>query len=264
MLKKTKNFFAFLIFVVIIVAIVVVSSTIPICKPYEPPEPPKPYVFSTNYTAEEHIQRIEERTADIFDVDIVNEIVKGFTVDIVYSIYENKPEYFVVEVEYTGYFSYSLNYENYAYSTHYKHIMGYIYQDDYYVLEDSYAVVGHLAGLRVEDYMKIGQSPYSVFADFTSKKYYGYLDEYANSRGVYAVEEDNEIVEIATTKCLDHEGCFEIHSEEVAKYSPHIDCIFPPMNKVILQEEYSKYDRSRFLAKHLRYHDDAVTEGPHC
>ena len=237
----------------------------------ETPPSAEPYVFSTNYTAEEHIQRIEERTADIFDADIYNDIVKDFTVDIVYSIYDNKPEYFVVEVEYTEYLFYPIRREESSILceiTHYKHIMGYIYKDDYYILEISY-IWGGTEGNIVQDCMKIGQSPYSVFSDFTSKKYYGYIDdytdenEYISSYGVYGIQVGENIVRIANTNCLDHEGCFEIHSEKLAQYSPEIDCIFPPRHMTIPTEKYAKYRRNGIMQT-LRYHDDAVSKRPHC
>lgn len=219
---------------------------------------PEPYVFSTQYTEEEHIQRLKDRTEEMFWVDQINEVIKGFTVDIVYSIAENTPEYFVLEVEYTEHVPYTFN-EHTGNTTPYRHLMGYIYKDDYYVLEDSYIWYGR-DGLRVKDCLKVGPSPYSAIGNPDGEKYYG--RPRSEDYGVYCVETDGNMVQIATTRCLKHSGCFDIHREELQQYSPKVDCT-SPIGGIIPKEEYGAYkDNNRRNC--LQYLDGAVSRLPRC
>ena len=210
-------------------------------NPYIPPK------FKTKYTIEEHTQKITEITADIFVADMYNDIVKDFSVDIVYSIGRNNPEYFVIEVEYNKYFPYSLN-DEYSHTTSYKHIMGFIEEDTYYVLHSFYKPGYDFA----KDCFVLGQSPYSLSEYSKSKKYFDYYNEIYS--GVYGVQLNDDILQIASTRCLRHNGCFDIHRPELAKYSPKIECM-PLSFGIIPKDDYANYRRTTEHPGKLLYED---------
>lgn len=234
------------------------------CDTSSSPPPIKvnePYVFSTQYTEEEHIQRIEERTYALFEREIIGELVLGFSVDIVYSINENKPEYFVVEIEYDekAYYGYSDDEELYIDGKLYEwgsvceHIMGYIYQEEYYVLENAYIWRGPNS-IKVKNCIKEGKSPYSLSIYSENKKYYGYKQD---SYGVYGVEVNGEILQLATTVCLEHYYEFETHAKELQQAVPIIECA-TPSGGIIPKDSYEQYKGVR--RAQLKYHKDAKSK----
>ncbi len=89
------------------------------------------FEYETQYTEEEHIERITARTEENLAEDITSDKIEKIEVEIVYSLYTKDPEYFLIEVEYkqefTGYWSSS----NIPYSTKHKHFFGMIYCDNY-------------------------------------------------------------------------------------------------------------------------------------
>ena len=144
-------------------------------NPYEIPP------FSTKYTVEEHIQRLKERTEDVFEGEIVNGEVVGYKVDIVYSLAYDLPEFFVVEIEYATAKSYirntlhlggNKNYpqEYWSYYTQYKHFIGYIQEDEYY---SDYVNEIVFNPRHLKDELLPGRSPYSYKNYWDKKKYYG-------------------------------------------------------------------------------------------
>ena len=163
----------------------VLSNIIP-DNPYIPPK------FSTKYTVEEHIQRLKERTEDVFEGEIWNGEVVGYKVDIVYSLAFDLPEFFVVEIEYAVENNYILNDfwlgvgnrypEEYRYyQTKYKHLMGYIEDDEYY---SDYVHEVLFNPRNLKDELLPGRTPYSYKNYWDKKKYYGEM--------CFAVEVDGE------------------------------------------------------------------------
>ena len=138
--------------------------------------------FVTQYTQEEHIQRISERTQTRFSKEIESGEIVNYTVEIVYAFYDNDPEYFLVNLEYAEEFEkYSYGGEL-EYKTKYKHFLGFIENDEYYTGLYCY-------GGENGDAMFIGgRNPYEVTGYGDAKKYYG-----ANR---FAVETENGLLKI--------------------------------------------------------------------
>ncbi len=207
----------------------------------------KPYVFSTNYTIEEHIERIKERTLEVFEAEILNEEYKDCKVDIVYSIRNNLPELFVVEVEFTHQKEYfrqgTLPQEYHYYSTEYVHMIGRIKEDEYYCVYDV------PFGGYASNAFWAGRSPYSYKGYWDKKKYYGSV--------LYGVEADNEIRILAKgVGCYIYGGIeYHLHYTQETGFT---DC---PVGGILPKEDYQKYSVGSIT---LPYKDGVRNEGPHC
>ena len=114
---------------------------------------PQQYEFVTEYTVEEHIQRITERTMEKYAGYLDSGIIVDFTVDIMYAFYDNDPEYFIVEFERDKPYP-NLQPEEGA---KYEHIVGYIQDDKYYIIE----------------YI-VGRSIYTLLGYSEAKKYFSH------------------------------------------------------------------------------------------
>lgn len=133
--------------------------------------------FKTEYTIEEHIGRIEERTRVRFEEEIASGELVSYNVDIIYAFYDNDSEYFLVELEYAQEHKFQRN-EN-VYISKNAHFIGYIENDEYYV------------GIKYYDgseYIMAGRSAYSICGFDNGKKFYGGL--------VQAVETSEGIIQI--------------------------------------------------------------------
>lgn len=134
------------------------------------------------YTPEEHIARIRDLTDKRFQYHLENMLIENIYVDIIYSLYTEKPLYFLVEIEYKEaivYGTYCQDNKNIDYSTKYKHVIGYIENNNYYLGLQDIGV----------DFIKC-RSPYTYYEHFVNKKYYG--------DGVYAVKYNDSINAIFT------------------------------------------------------------------
>lgn len=190
---------------------------------YEHPE------YQSEYTEEEHIERISARTREKYAEEIEEGIIIDFKVEILYAFYDNDPEYFLVELEYSLplHGAYTNHYTtsdgekgDTRYTTKYKHIIGYIENDSYMTGIIYYA-----------DFM-YGRSAYTVFGYNDSKKYYGGT--------VQAVEKDGKIVQIFDTQCLSV-GVIEFHSQKPAEGM--CKC---PMNEVVPESKYKYLMEANF------------------
>lgn len=184
--------------------------------------------FVTNYTEEEHVERIRQRTAEKFEKEIVNQEIVDIHVEIIYAFYDNDPEYFLVEIEYArewinayknpDYSSSDESSQEYIeYTTKYKHLIGFIENDKY------------KTGLMYYDSFIDGRSSYSFYGYRSAKKYYGGLCQ--------AVEIDGQIIELSNGECL-RDGIIENHSH----YSFY-ECT---MGRVIKESEYEKLMKSNY------------------
>lgn len=147
--------------------------------------------FSTEYTTEEHVQRIEKLTEEIFQGDIQSGAIVDYSVEIVYAFYDEDPEYFLVEIEYAKEWNgtYHTNYPRYdddtpteiEYTTRYKHLIGFIENDMYKT-----GLHGYFG--KDEAAFKDGISCYKFLGYSNNKKYYG--------ASIFAVESNGEILRI--------------------------------------------------------------------
>lgn len=147
--------------------------------------------FSTEYTIEEHVQRIKDRTEEIFQVDMQSGEIVDYSVEIVYAFYDEDPEYFLVEIEYANEWRgvYHTNYPRYdddtpteiEYTTRYKHLIGFIENDTYKTGLNGYFGQDKAA-------FKDGKSCYNLLGFSNNKKYYG--------ASIFAVESNGEILRI--------------------------------------------------------------------
>ena len=145
--------------------------------------------FVTEYTIEEHIERIKARTREKYKTELESGVLVDFEVYILHAFYDDDPEYFLVEFEYRDFIT--EEYQNYDFdetkeesednqryvtlSTKHMHTMGYILNDKYY------------NGL-VNISTRFGKSSYTLYGHENSKKYFG-------SR-IEAVKIGNDIVQI--------------------------------------------------------------------
>lgn len=143
--------------------------------------------FVTQYTVEEHEQRIAERTEERFAWEIAKGVIVDYKVEIIYAFYDDDPEYFMVELEYAEERKDSYTCEDYTnstfygkdivYTTKYRHIIGYISNDNY------------MTGLyEYLDDFRDGRSSYAKAGYEYAKKYYG--------GGVHAVEKDGQKITV--------------------------------------------------------------------
>ena len=178
--------------------------------------------FKTEYTIEEHIVRIEERTKERFEEEIASGELVSYNVDIVYAFYDNDPEYFLVELEYANEWENLIdeNSPEYGtYTTKYKHLIGYIEGDNYWTGLYSY-----------DDFMD-GRSSYRIFGYSTAKKYYG--------GHIQAVEENGELITVFDRNCFHNSFGdrveFHIHYQK--------SCY---TYEVVAKEEYKELMESNF------------------
>ena len=181
--------------------------------------------FKTEYTIEEHIARIEERTKERFEEEIASGELVSYSVDIVYAFYDNDPEYFLVEIEYANEWENLIdeNLPEYGtYTTKYKHLIGYIENDMYLV-----GIKGYDSGTNELPFMD-GKSSYSLYEQRYERKYYG--------AGVQGVLVNGKIVKTADWSCLEY-GNVQFHS--------HKDkgC---PIGEIIEEDLYRNYMLSNF------------------
>ncbi len=191
--------------------------------------------FVTQYTAEEHVERIRQRTAEKFETEILNGDIVGVNVEIVYAFYDDDPEYFLVELEfYKEWKSFyeANNMEEVEYTTKYKHLIGYIHNDKYY------------AGLKYYDSNSFnnveklygfidGKSSYSYYGYEDSKKYYG-----ASAQGVLV---EDEIIELAYATCL-QDGIIESH-DHISGQCPAGEVISPSKYEKLMKGNKKMYSR---------------------
>lgn len=141
------------------------------------------FIFTSEYTANEHWNRIMDRTKERFSRELANGEIINYTVEIVYSIYSHTPTYFMVELEYAEEFE--TEYDNYVDSTlsgkirgqtKWKHIIGIIGVEEYWIDQVAYPT------------FVCGRNPYKVFGYENYKKYYCYFQ--------HAVEIDGKLLRI--------------------------------------------------------------------
>ncbi len=147
--------------------------------------------FSTEYTIDEHVQKIKEKTEEIFQGDIQSGAIVDYSVEIVYAFCDRDPEYFLVEIEYANEWNgvYRTNYPRYdddtpteiEYTTRYKHLIGFIENDTYKTGLNGYFGKNEAA-------FKDGKSCYALLGYSNNKKYYG--------ASVFGVESNGEILRI--------------------------------------------------------------------
>ena len=135
------------------------------------------FEFETAFTKEEHIQKIQTRTEEIFAEDIASEKIEKIYVGIVYSFYTEDPEYFLVEITYKNLFYGYQEHHNISYKTRYKTYLGMIYYDQY------------IDTLATDDFVD-GPSVYKARGYGNSKKYFGF--------STCGVEENGRIMQIFT------------------------------------------------------------------
>ena len=174
--------------------------------------------FKTNYTKEEHIERITARTEEILAEEIANGEVEEIFVDIVYAFYDDDPEYFLVEVEfkeekeYEFEFSFYEKEKNYTFITKYIHLVGFIRRDVYLygLMKCPY---GRRGEKNIDTYMP-GKSPYTICGYRDEKKYYG--------SGSFAVQTDEGLLRIYNARRGgDYAECIE-KSLQNNPYAPEI------------------------------------------
>ena len=125
--------------------------------------------FSTQYTVEEHIERISDITDELLvTAEVIGEII-DYKVEIVYSYDKDLPQLFMVQYEYAEEFKYfyrSGRGEARGYISKFEFVIGYI-ENDEYKLGLKYGCLGFMCG----------KNPYQVYEEITGetvgKKYYG-------------------------------------------------------------------------------------------
>lgn len=175
--------------------------------------------FKTDYTIEEHIERISALTEENFAKELASGKLVSYNVEILYAFYDEDPEYFLIELEYAeewkGWYV-TGEVEKIEYKTKYKHTIGYILYDEYHYLTGIY---------NYYDFVD-GRSSY---------RYYGYADnkKYVGFEGLQAVEKDGQIIKLFSEECISkrNDGVspeFHIHDES----SP---CL---LNQVVPENSY--------------------------
>ncbi len=178
--------------------------------------------FATVYTEEEHVQRITERTEEIYAEEIASGQLVKYNVEILHAFEDDDPEYFLVELEYadeciSGKYKNPKTGENEPpyiyYNTKYTHTIGFIISDEYY-----------LGGGG------LGRSGYAVCPYPNNKKYCG------SGTDVQGVEVNGQIILTATATCIDYPntGVYENHT--------HYDNKKCPVGEVIPENLYSAYN----------------------
>ncbi len=127
--------------------------------------------FKTEYTVEEHLERLKDLTEKRFEDSLKNRRIVNYDVEILYAFYDEDPEYFLVELEYAE--EWETTYKGLPksvikYTTNRKHLIGFIYKDNYYMGLDGYS-----------DFQD-GISAYTYLGYCEDRKYYG-----ASNLGVF-------------------------------------------------------------------------------
>ena len=132
--------------------------------------------FQTEYTIDEHIDRIRERTMEKFSAEIEKGKIANIEVEILYAFYDNDPEYFMVQLQYTQDFTGSYRVKDESgrrvlktYATRYKHFIGFIENDEYYVRVRLYSGYGENSK-RIAKFID-GRNPYELSGYGDAKKY---------------------------------------------------------------------------------------------
>ena len=137
--------------------------------------------FQTEYTIDEHIDRIRERTMEKFSAEIEKGKIANIEVEILYAFYDNDPEYFMVQLQYTQDFTGSYRiferksdgrydmqqFKFVEYQTRYKHFIGFIENDEYYSCLPLYVPSYVNSG----DIFMAGRNPYELSGYGDAKKY---------------------------------------------------------------------------------------------
>ncbi len=188
--------------------------------------------YESAYTEQEHLERIGARTEEVFAEEIEKGEIVDYKVETVYTFVENKPQYFLVEIEYAT--EWNGKYENrryseqtkgeeekyIAYTTKYKHLIGFIEKDIYRVGLMGYDLTD--GETSVKDCFLDGRSGYTLYNQPYEKKYYGC--------GLQGVLVNGEVVTVANyLDCAEWQGIYsgvEFHSHysedcEIGKIVPH-------------------------------------------
>lgn len=164
--------------------------------------------YQSEYTEEEHIERISARTREKYAEEIEKGIIIDFKVEILYAFYDNDPEYFLIEYrfedtirEYKGESS-----EVKLTEKHYGHLIGMIESDTYRVGSFPCCIDendGYGSRTGDHDEIFVGQNCYTRCGFENAKKYYG--------GNVFAVEIDGQMVQIYKHDYWDkdEEKCWE-------------------------------------------------------
>lgn len=183
--------------------------------------------FETKYTEEEHIQRILDLTNKKFADAIDTRKIVSYDVEIVYAFYDNDPEYFLVNLEYAEEWSGFYNDYGYEleYTTKYKHIIGFILRDEYYISLPSYHTE-----------FKDGRNCYEVCGYKDAKKYFGF--------GRHGVKTDEGILQI-----FDASNCVGSAEFYLPKY--YYERAFKQF--LVTEEQQEKYMKTNYKQGHKKY-----------
>lgn len=141
--------------------------------------------FKTNISHQKHISNLKERTERIFSQEFNSCAIIGYKVELINSFINDSPEYFLIELELTVSANEIFPYYSNCFSSpdiNYAHIIGYIYNDEYYTGLSQYAS------------FRIGKSAYSYFENPKGSKYYG--------NGVFAIQQEDDIICVSDFNCL--------------------------------------------------------------
>ena len=163
--------------------------------------------FRTEYSEEEHIRRLKERTELIFSEEIESGVLVSYEVELLHAFYDDDPEYFLVELECAeenilGW--YGSNVHPILYATKYQHVIGFIISDEYYVKRKN----------PREAFMN-GRSSYTLCAYPDNKKYCG------GAGTIQGVEVEGQIILTGTRDCMRvYEGTYEFHTHSEGEECP--------------------------------------------
>ncbi|MBQ8229916.1 MAG: hypothetical protein IJZ32_04405 [Clostridia bacterium] len=182
--------------------------------------------FKTDYTIEEHIERISTLTEENFANELASGELVSYNVEILYAFYDEDPEYFLIELEYAE--ERSSSYETCArdenkrniivqYKTKYMHMIGFIKYDKYY----------HLRYIYAHQFVP-GRSSY---------RYYGYTNnkKYVGAAGLQAVEKDGQIIKLFSPECIRRSEGNSGHSPEFHTHGESTPCV---LNEVVSEDSY--------------------------
>lgn len=203
--------------------------------------------FSTQYTEKEHVQRITERTEEIFAEEIANGEIVDYSVEIVYSIYLDLPAFFLVELEYAK--QWEKRYENpnngvneeyfSYYQTRNKHFLGLIAWDEYYATLAGYTYNDHVTdGTDAKKAFMDGKSAYALSDYPNNKKYCG---------GRYqGVGVDGGIYLIAESECLSYKlNSYEFHTQHKGGF-----CGGGYLETVITEDMYGRFASIDYIVQY--------------
>ncbi|MBQ3505596.1 MAG: hypothetical protein IJA89_02365 [Clostridia bacterium] len=161
--------------------------------------------FSTEYSEDEHIDRIKARTAEIFAEEIENGQLVRYDADILYA-FDDDPECFLVELEFAE--EWKSWQSGVGYQTKYKHCIGYIKNDEY-VIGCFYRYDGPISNAEGIEKIKTafmdGRSAYSLWATPDEKRYFapnGYMQ---------CVKRNGVFVTLVHEDCLYENRTVEFH-----------------------------------------------------